>query len=128
MENPVPSILESFRENITWEEAKKAVKLLKKNNIFTQAMFVIGSRKDTSKSIGNLRVFTDKLDSDFAIFGILTPFPGTELFQEARRKGWIEEYNWSHYDMLHAIMPTETLSRKEVQEELHECYRHFYGS
>ncbi|MGQ9479587.1 MAG: hypothetical protein ACUVQ0_06225 [Thermoproteota archaeon] len=25
-------------------------------------------------------------------------------------------------------MPTETLSRKEVQEELYECYRYFYGS
>ncbi|MGQ9597514.1 MAG: B12-binding domain-containing radical SAM protein, partial [Thermoproteota archaeon] len=58
----------------------------------------------------------------------LTPFPGTELFEEARRNGWIEDYNWSHYDMIHAIMPTETLTRREVQEELYECYRHFYGS
>jgi anaerobic magnesium-protoporphyrin IX monomethyl ester cyclase len=30
--------------------------------------------------------------------------------------------------MVHAIMSTETLSRKEVQEELFECYRSFYGS
>ncbi|MEM3958099.1 MAG: radical SAM protein [Thermoproteota archaeon] len=128
VENPDPGVLESFRKNITWEQAKEAVKLLKKNDIFTQAMFIIGSRKDTSKSIEKLRVFTDELDPDFAIFGILTPFPGTELFEEARRKGWIEDYNWSHYDMLHAVMPTETLSRRQVQEELHECYRHFYGS
>jgi anaerobic magnesium-protoporphyrin IX monomethyl ester cyclase len=25
-------------------------------------------------------------------------------------------------------MPTETLSRTEVQEELYKCYRSFYGS
>ena len=36
--------------------------------------------------------------------------------------------NWLHYDMIHAIMPTETLSIKEVQEELYGCYRDFYGS
>jgi anaerobic magnesium-protoporphyrin IX monomethyl ester cyclase len=30
--------------------------------------------------------------------------------------------------MAHAIMPTETLSRRRVQEELYECYRSFYGS
>ena len=42
-------------------------------------------------------------------------------------KGWIEDYNWSHYDMIHAVMPTEHLTRKEVQEELYECYRSFYG-
>jgi radical SAM superfamily enzyme YgiQ (UPF0313 family) len=61
------------------------------------------------------------------MFSCLTPFPGTELFEEAKRNGWIEDYNWSHYDMLHAIMPTETLSRLEVQEKLYECYRSFYG-
>jgi len=30
--------------------------------------------------------------------------------------------------MVHAIMPTESLSREEVQEELYKCYRSFYGS
>ncbi|MFB0502777.1 MAG: cobalamin-binding protein, partial [Candidatus Bathyarchaeia archaeon] len=34
----------------------------------------------------------------------------------------------ANYDMIHAIMPTETLSRQEVQRELYECYRSFYGS
>ncbi|UCD73056.1 MAG: cobalamin-binding protein, partial [Candidatus Bathyarchaeota archaeon] len=28
---------------------------------------------------------------------------------------------------LHAIMPTEHLSRKELQEELYYCYRGYYG-
>jgi len=59
---------------------------------------------------------------------IYTPFPGTKLFEEARQNGWIEDNNWSNYDMVHAIMPTETLSRKEVQKELYECYRSFFGS
>jgi anaerobic magnesium-protoporphyrin IX monomethyl ester cyclase len=44
------------------------------------------------------------------------------------KNGWIEDENYSHYDMVHAIMPTETLSRREVQEELYKCYRAFYGS
>jgi hypothetical protein len=30
--------------------------------------------------------------------------------------------------MIHAIMPTETLSINEVQEELYGSYRDFYGS
>jgi len=59
---------------------------------------------------------------------ILTPFPGTELYETAKQNGWIEDTNWANYDMAHAIMPTETLSRKEVQEELYKCYRSFYGS
>ena len=30
--------------------------------------------------------------------------------------------------MVHAVMPTEYLSVKEVQEELYNCYRSFFGS
>ena len=30
--------------------------------------------------------------------------------------------------MVHAIMPTEHLSRREVQRELYRCYHHFFGS
>lgn len=30
--------------------------------------------------------------------------------------------------MVHAIMPTETMSRREVQDELLECYKSIYGS
>jgi anaerobic magnesium-protoporphyrin IX monomethyl ester cyclase len=128
VENAKQSTLNSFRKNITPEDAKKAVELLKKNDIFTQAMLIIGERKDTAKSIEELRSFVNDLDPDFAIFAILTPFPGTELYEEAAEKGWIEDYNWSNYDMIHAVMPSETLSRKEVQEELYKCYKSFYGS
>jgi anaerobic magnesium-protoporphyrin IX monomethyl ester cyclase len=128
VENPKESTLETFRKNITAKDAKEAVKLLKENDIFAHAMFIIGERKDTAKSIADLREFVNELDPDFVIFAILTPFPGTELYEEARKNRWIEDFNWSHYDMVHAIMPTETLSNKEVQEELYNCYRSFYGS
>jgi len=128
VESPKQSTLEDFKKGITPEDAKRAVKLLRENDIFAQAMLIIGERKDTAESIANLREFANEIDPDFAIFAILTPFPGTEIFDEAKRKGWIEDFNWSHYDMVHAVMPTETLSRKEVQEELYHCYRSFYGS
>jgi anaerobic magnesium-protoporphyrin IX monomethyl ester cyclase len=128
VENSEPSTLESFKKGITPEDAKTAVKLLKKNDIFAHAMFIIGNRKDTEKSIIRLREFANELDPDFAMFGILTPFPGNQIFEEAKRNDWIEDTDWSHYDMVHAIMPTETLSTNEVQEQLYECYRSFYGS
>ena len=128
VESPSQSTLETFKKDITPEDAKKAVKLLQENNIFAQAMLIIGERNDTAESIATLREFVNDLDPAFAIFAILTPFPGTEVFEEAKRNGWIEDFNWAHYDMVHAIMPTETLSREEVQKELYGCYRSFFGS
>jgi anaerobic magnesium-protoporphyrin IX monomethyl ester cyclase len=128
VENSEPSTLNDFKKGISPEDARTAVKLLKENDIFAHAMFIIGGRKDTAESIARLREFANELDPDFVMFATLTPFPGTEIFEEAKRNGWIEDFNWSHYDMIHATMPTETLSRSEVQEELYKCYRSFYGS
>ncbi|MFQ6076824.1 MAG: B12-binding domain-containing radical SAM protein [Candidatus Bathyarchaeia archaeon] len=122
------STLESFNKQMNPKDAEKAVRLLKENDIFAQTTLIIGERKDSADSIADLRDFVNELDPDLAIFMILTPFPGTELYEIAERRGWIEDHNWSNYDMVHAIMPTETLSREEVQEELYECYRGFYGS
>lgn len=122
------STLETFNKKYNPEDADTAVKLLKENDIFAHAMFIIGERKDSAESIADLREYANDLDPDLAIFMILTPFPGTEIFETAKRNGWIEDFNWAHYDMVHAIMPTEILSRKEVQEELYRCYRDFYGS
>ena len=128
IENNSQATLDSFRKQSTPEDAKNAIKILKKNDIFSQGMFIIGQRHDTSKSIANLREFVNDLDPDLAIFGILTPFPGTSVFEEAKQNGWIEDWNWANYDMVHAVMPTESLSVGEVQEELYKCYRSFFGS
>lgn len=128
VESHSPSTLEAFRKETNPDQARDAVRLLKKNDIFTQGMFIIGERKDSAESIEGLRQFANDLDPDLAIFAALTPFPGTEVFQEAKQNGWIEDRNWANYDMAHAIMPTETLSREEVQKELRNCYLDFYGS
>ncbi|MCP8320696.1 MAG: cobalamin-dependent protein [archaeon] len=128
VESHSESTLEAFNKKIDPEDSKRAVKLLKENDIFSQATFIIGERRDSAESIVRMRDFTNDLDPDLAIFMILTPFPGTEVYEKARLNGWIEDNNWANYDMVHAIMPTEYLSREEVQEELYECYRSFYGS
>lgn len=128
VENPDPATLSSFRKDIEPEDAKTAVNLLKENGIFAHVMLIIGSRKDTAASIARTVEFASDLDPDLVMFGCLTPFPGTEIYNEAKKNGWIEDSNWSHYDMIHAIMPTETLSTAEVQEKLYECYRSYYGS
>lgn len=128
VEHPNPDTLQRYRKHITADQARTAVQLLKANDIFSHAMFVIGERQDTAQSIATLRDYANALDPDFGIFTALTPFPGTAIYDEARRNGWIKDENWAHYDMAHAIMPTETLSRREVQEELYQCYRSFYGS
>lgn len=128
VESHSKSTLDSFHKGTKPEDSETAIKLLKQNSIFSQATCIIGERKDSAKSIADLREFVSSLDPDIAIFMVLTPFPGTELYEEAKRNSWIEDLNWANYDMVHVIMPTETLTREQVQQELYKCYRSFFGS
>ena len=120
--------LKEYKKGTKNSDAYTTMKILRKNDIFSHAMFVIGARSDTHESIESLRNFSFDIESDFAIYTALTPFPGTIYYETAKKNGWIEDSNYANYDMAHAIMPTETLKRKEVQEELWKCYRGFYGS
>ncbi len=128
-DSPDPESLETFRRRgVNRSNAKEAVNLLRQNGIFSQGTFIIGERRDSHESVKALAEYADWLDPDIATFMALTPFPGTEIYETAKPKGWIEDTNWANYDMIHAIMPTEHLTRKEVQQELYECYRTFFGS
>jgi anaerobic magnesium-protoporphyrin IX monomethyl ester cyclase len=128
VESPSQDTLKEFKKETKNEDAYSAMKILRKNDIFSHAMFVIGSRKETHKSIDNLIRFSIDIDPDFAIYTALTPFPGTIYYKNAFKNGWIEDNNYANYDMAHAIMSTENLTRREVQMELWRCYQNFYGS
>ena len=118
----------NYHKGIKPNDSKLSMDLLKENGIFAQATLIMGDRSDSHNSIQQLRDFVNNVDPDLAIFMVLTPFPGTDLYKTAREKGWLEEDNWANYDMAHAVMPTEHLTVPEVQEELYLCYRDFYGS
>ena len=120
--------LKEYNKGTTIADAYTSMKILREKDILSQAMFVIGTRRDTHESIEKLRQFSIDLKPDIAIYTALTPYPGTIYYETAKNNGWIEDTNYANYDMAHAIMPTETLTRKEVQEELWRCYRNFYGS
>jgi len=128
VENDAEETLKEYKKGITTSDAYAAMKTMKQNDIFSQAMFVIGARRDTHESIERLRQYSMDLAPDLALYTTLTPFPGTVYYETAKKNGWIEDTNYANYDMAHAIMPTESLTRKEVQEELWRCYQNFFGS
>lgn len=120
--------INNYHKGIKTSDSKLAMSLLKDSDIFAQATLITGDRSDSHESMDEFRDFVNYVDPDLAIFMILTPFPGTSLFETAHQNGWLEDYNWANYDMTHAVMPTEHLTVKEVQEELYNCYRSYYGS
>ena len=107
--------------------AKEAFGIMKTKypEVFRQGTFITGIRSDTAESIRNLLTYAHEIDVDFAAFHPMTPFPGTPLYDEAVRNGWIEETDFAKYDMFCPVMPTEHLSRDEVAHWTTWCQQNF---
>jgi len=58
-----------------------------------------------------------RLTLEFSPYLLCSLHSGNRDLRRRHSNGWIEDTNWGSFDMAHAIMPTETLTRLEVQEE-----------
>ncbi len=60
-------------------------------------------------------------------FHILTPYPGTRLFQQMEREGRILHRNWDHYDTRQVVYRTNGLSAEQLKKGYDWAYRSFYS-
>ena len=93
--------------------------------VFRQGTFITGIRSDTAESIRSLLDHAHACDLDFAAFHPCTPFPGTPVYDQAKANGWMQETNFSNYDMFYPIMETEHLTREEVAHWTTWCQQNF---
>ena len=62
-----------------------------------------------------------------ATFHILTPYPGTRLFQQMECDGRITSYDWSKYDTRTVVYKTVGLSAEELKQGYDWAYKEFYS-
>ena len=106
-----------------------AIRLLQKNNILAQLMLVLGHENETRESITEtMKWATDIVSPDFIISMLLTPYPGTPMYEDLKKKNRIIDFNWTNYDMIHGVCDMKYLSATELQKELYLAYRHVYDS
>ncbi len=60
-------------------------------------------------------------------FHILTPYPGTRLFNDMEQARRITSRNWDLYDTRHVVYRTENLTIKELEECYNWAYDEFYS-
>jgi radical SAM superfamily enzyme YgiQ (UPF0313 family) len=120
------NVLDSINKNITLNLAREVVKLTKLAKIDVRGAFMVGNPIETRETVLRTLDFALELDPDVAIFNITTPYPGTQMFEEAERKGMILTYNWDDYDLSNPVMKLENLSQKEISDLYRYCFKKFY--
>lgn len=124
-------LLEDANKGTTLKKALAAVEACKKNGIMVSASFVIGFPNESWETVRQTLKIAKKISPFRAQFVILTPYPGTRLYDEVKEKGLLEkDYSFSGYDaycvnQIPAIR-TEKLTAQELLKAQQYLYRKFY--
>lgn len=103
------------------------VRTLHSRSISVLGCFVLGYDGDTPASIAGLAAAIDRLGIDLPRYAILTPFPGTRLFDRLGEEGRILTTDWSRYDSANVVFQPAHLRPGELQQAYRDIWKKTYG-
>ncbi len=115
------AILNSFKRGVSTDGIKKVFENAQKIGLNTHASFILGLPGETVKSVKKTIEFAKKLKTKYAIFSILTPYPGTRVFDLA------ESSDWDLFGKEAGLaLKRGSLSGEELKKSQTLAYKEFY--
>jgi radical SAM superfamily enzyme YgiQ (UPF0313 family) len=115
MESTDPEVLKNIRKNITPEQIRNAVSLIRKRGMNSIIFCVIGFPGETRESVENTIAFLKKLDATYITLGLAVPAPGTDFYRYVEENGYLMTKDWSRYDPLQKpVFGYPSLSAEEM--------------
>ena len=106
---------------------EEAVSRLHSLGIMINGSFVFGLDNDDKDVFSRTVEWGVKNAITTATYHVLTPYPGTRLFQDMEGAGRILTRNWNLYDTRHVVYKTQGLSASELEEGYNRAYKDFYS-
>jgi len=98
----------------------RAIEILKDLNVGFTPNFIVDPGWDR-EDFGRLRDWISDHGAYNSGFSVLTPLPGTDLWDEAKKD--VTTHDWEMYDIIHTVLPTK-LSIEEFYGEYSSLWRH----
>ncbi|HHI96809.1 MAG TPA: radical SAM protein [Thermodesulfatator atlanticus] len=122
-----PETLKTYKKGLTYQEIYEGVQVLHKYGIRIHGMFVIGADTDTPETIQATLDFAREVRLDSAQFLVLTPIPGSVLYENWLKEGRVFSTQWDLYDGHHVVFHPKNLTLTKLQEEGFRLHREFYS-
>jgi radical SAM superfamily enzyme YgiQ (UPF0313 family) len=116
----------SKRTNIV-EDYKKAVDNIHGNDMVVIGCFMFGFDTDTPDVFDEAYFMVDELGIDAADFLVLTPFPGTPLFDRLKKQNRILTFDWGKYNMKNVVFEQKNMSSSELLHGVRTLYKRYYS-
>ena len=112
--------LVTFNKEATVADNDEAIAILQRNGLEINSNFVL-TQDYRPHDFENLQRYVETKELSLPLYFILTPFPGTVLYERVKQDIFLHDYDF--YDLLHTVLPTAM--------SLRDFYAHFsklYGA
>jgi len=89
--------LDLTKKNATLDQARIAIRETKKAGIAAKASFIIGMPGESKEEVEATLKFAQELNPSFVTFGIFTPLPGSEIYDDLIKSKNLLHQNWDGY-------------------------------
>ena len=103
-----------------------AIQRLHELGVMVNASFVFGMDSDDESVFERTVEWAVAQGVETATFHILTPYPGTGLYQRMLAEGRITSMDWDLYDTRHAVYTPRRMSAEQLEAGYWRAYRQFY--
>jgi len=119
-------VLDAMGKGFTVEQTIRAYKWAREVGMMTIANVVLGFPGETRESAWETIKFVKKVGPDDVGYNIATPYPGTAMYYQVKKMGWLKIEDFDYYDTATPTFETPTMSMKELQEIQEKAYQQFY--
>jgi len=112
-------MLDFVNKRITIKQIYDTVKITNKAGIPIKGLFMMGYPTETKEEIKQTIQLAKNLDLDYLAVSIVTPYPGTDLYEYCQKNGMLRINDWSNYDILqlrHNAIALENVTLEELLE------------
>ena len=108
-------------------DLERAIQKVHRAGIDLVGSFVFGLDGDTTSIFRETVTFTERVKMAVAQFAVLTPFPGTPVYEELKAEGRITNYDWSQYTMGYVVYEPKGMTAAELTAGRKYAYGRFFG-
>jgi len=121
------SLHEANKNFLNPDNFKESIKRIHDFGINIEGAFIFGFDDDDETIFERTVRFADKIGVDAAQFGILTPFPGTKLWDKLEKEKRIFTKDWTKYGIGNAVFKPKKMSPEKLKEGTEWAWREFYS-
>jgi len=127
IESPNPETLAKMNKQNNLDDVSRAIGLLKSKNIGVEGYFIVGHHSESEADTMLYPGFARSLGLRNALFMAMTPYPGTNVFEECRSQKHITSYNWDLYNNFCPVVKTASMSNERLMTMMIYCYVAFFN-